>query len=87
MSSYFQSLTLHLHGKGQLTDTIKNALLEHDDAFNSKPSVKMTWGVHKGKTLREIHAFKPFYIEWLCKQAYIKEKFQDIYEEAKQLLE
>ncbi len=28
----------------------------------------MTWGVYKGKTLREIHAFKPSCIEWLCKQ-------------------
>ncbi len=24
----------------------------------------MTWGVYKGKTLREIHAFKPSCIEW-----------------------
>ena len=87
MSSYLQSLTSHLHDNGLLTDELKAALLEHDDAFESKPSVKMTWGVHKGKTLREIHAFKPSYIDWLCKQSYVKDKFTDIYEEAKQLLE
>jgi hypothetical protein len=87
MSSYFQSLTSHLHGEGLLTDEIKAALLEHDEIFRSKPSIRMPFGAHRGKSLREIHAFKPSYIEWLCKQAYIKEKFQDIYEEAKQLLE
>ena len=86
MSSYLQSLTSHLHDKSLLTDELKAALLEHDDAFNSKPSIKMPFGAHRGKSLREIHAFKPSYIEWLCKQAYIKEKFQDIYEEAKALL-
>ena len=87
MSSYLQSLTSHLHDKGLLTDEIKAALLEHDEIFSSKPSIRMPFGAHRGKSLREIHAFKPSYIEWLCKQAYIKEKFQDIYEEAKQLLE
>ena len=86
MSSYLQSLTSHLHDKSLLTDDLKAALLEHDEIFSSKPSIRMPFGAHRGKSLREIHAFKPSYIEWLCKQAYIKEKFQDIYEEAKALL-
>ena len=73
MSSYLQSLTSHLHNKSLLTDKLKAALLEHDDAFSSKPSVKMPFGKHKGMTLREIHAFKPNYIEWLIKQSYIKD--------------
>jgi uncharacterized protein (DUF3820 family) len=85
MSSYFQSLTSHLHGEGLLTDELKAALLEHDDAFESKSSIRMPFGAHKGKTLREIHAFKPSYIDWLCKQSYVKDKFTEIYEEAKQL--
>ena len=87
MSSYLQSLTSHLHYKILLTDDLKAALLEHDEIFSSKPSIRMPFGAHKGKSLREIHAFKPGYIEWLCKQQYIKDKFEDIYEEAKQLLE
>jgi hypothetical protein len=86
MSSYLQSLTSHLHDKSLLTDELKAVLLEHDEIFSSKPSIRMPFGAHRGKSLREIHAFKPSYIEWLCKQAYIKEKFQDIYEEAKALL-
>ena len=87
MSSYFQSLTSHLHDKGLLSDDLKAALNEHDDTFNCKPSIKMPFGAHRGKTLREIHAFKPSYIDWLCKQSYFNDKFTDIYEEAKQLLE
>jgi uncharacterized protein (DUF3820 family) len=86
-SQYLQSLTSHIHNENLLSDELKAVLLEHDNAFSGKPSVTMPFGAHRGKTLRDIHAFKPSYIEWLCKQAYIKEKFQDIYEEAKQLLE
>ena len=36
MSPYLQSLTSHLHDRSLLTDELKAALLEHDDAF--KPS-------------------------------------------------
>ena len=72
MSSYLQSLTSHLHDKSLLTDDLKAALLEHDDAFNSKPSIRVPFGKHKGMTLREIHAFQPNYIEWLIKKAISK---------------
>lgn len=51
---------------------VNAASLEHDTSYNSKPSIIMTLGAHKGNTLREIHAFKPCYIEWLSKQQYIK---------------
>ena len=47
MSSYLQSLTSHLHDKSLLTDELKAALLEHDDAFKSKPSVKMLFGCER----------------------------------------
>lgn len=85
-SQYLQSLTLHLHSNELLTDDLKAALLEHDRTFYSKPSIIMPFGAHKGKNLREIHAFKPSYLEWLIKQQYIKEKFTDIYSEAVGLL-
>ena len=39
-SSYFQYLTSHLHEKGLLTDKLKAALLEYNDALKSKPSVQ-----------------------------------------------
>lgn len=86
MTSYLQSLTSTLHDKGLLTDELKNILIEHDRLMASKPSIKMPFGAHRGKTLREIHAFKPAYLEWLLKQSYIKDKFQDIYEEASILI-
>jgi hypothetical protein len=86
MSQYLQSLSSYLHDNSLLTDKLKAALLEHDTQFNIKPSIKMPFGAHKGKMLREIHAFKPSYIEWLPKQQYIKDKFQDIYEESITLL-
>ena len=87
MSSYLQSLTSNLHEKSLLTDELKAAFLEHDDVFYSKTSVKMTWDVHKVTTLREIHVLQSSYIDWLCKQSYVKDKFTELYEEAKQLLE
>lgn len=86
MSKYLQSLTSYLHDQGLLKDKLNNALQEHDEIFCSKPSVKMPFGAHRGKTLREIYEFKPSYIDWLVKQSYIKEKFTDIYQEAEELL-
>jgi hypothetical protein len=44
-------------------------------------------GVHITARLREIHAFKLSYIDWLRKQQHIKDKSADIYEEAKEILE
>ena len=86
-STYLQSLTSYLYDKDLLSDELKAALLEHDAQLQSKPPVKMPFGKHKGMTLREIHAYKPNYIEWLIKQSYIKEKFTDIFEECVSLLE
>ena len=57
MSSYVQSLT----SKSLLTDDLKAALLEHGEIFSSKPSIRMPFDAHRGKSLREIHAFKPSY--------------------------
>jgi hypothetical protein len=39
-----------------LPNELKAALLEHDDVFSNKPS-RMPFGAHRGKTLRDIHAF------------------------------
>lgn len=86
MSRYLQSLTDYLHEEGLLTNSVKKALLKHDEIFCSRPSVKIPFGAHRGKTLREIYEFKPSYIEWLVKQQYVKDKFDDIYSEAKELL-
>ena len=74
MSTYLQSLTSHLHDANLLSDELKAALLKHDEEFNSKPAIRMPLGAHKGKTLREIHAFKPSYLEWLCKQQICQRK-------------
>ncbi len=71
-SLYYQSLISFLHDKSLLTDKIKAALIAYDDQFTSQIFVKLPFGAYHGKILREIHAFK--LIEWLSKQAYIKEK-------------
>jgi hypothetical protein len=55
-SSYFQSLTFFLYEKGLLSDELKAVLLKHDNEFNSKPSIRMPFGAHKGKSLRECKA-------------------------------
>lgn len=60
-SSYFQSLTSYLHDKGLLTDELKAALLEHDVGINSKPSVEITFGKDKGKTVSKISQFDKKY--------------------------
>ena len=39
-SSYFQSLTSHLHDKSLLTDELKAALVGHDDAFKANLQLK-----------------------------------------------
>ncbi len=54
MSTYLQSLASHLHDKSLLTNELKAALLKQDNEFSSKPLMKMPYGAHCGKTLREI---------------------------------
>jgi hypothetical protein len=58
-----------------------------ESCFESSKILLSNFGAHKSKTLRQIHAFKPSFLEWLCKQSYVQDKFTDILEEAKQLLE
>jgi uncharacterized protein (DUF3820 family) len=85
-SPYLQSLLLHLHNEGLLNDNLKNVLVIHDTEFSNKPSVRMPFGAYTGKTLREIYAFRPSYIQWLSRQEYVKEKYTDIFAEVKSLL-
>ncbi len=50
-------------------------------------STNMPFGKYKGETLLNILTIDPKYIHYLHKQDYIKEKFEDIYEEVCRLLE
>ena len=71
MSSYLQSLTAYLHDKGLLTDEPKAVLVEHDNEFSSKPSVKIPFGKYKGKTISEIAQFDQKYLQWAVKQSWM----------------
>lgn len=87
MSKYLQCLTSYLHDQGLLSDELKAALLEHDKEFTKKPSAKINFGKYKTRTVAEVAEFDLPYLQWLFRQQYIKEKFQDIYNEIKSLLE
>lgn len=78
MSRYLQSLTDYLHDGELLTDDLKSVLIEHDNAFNSKPSVKINFGKYKGKTVAEVSQFDKKYLDWLVRQNWC---FDDIKEE------
>lgn len=85
MSCYFQSLTNYLYSKNLLQDDLKSALKAHDEQFLAKASTtKMTFGKYKGASIAELGSTEQGrkYLSWLVKQSYVKEKFQDIYEEA-----
>ena len=70
MSNYFQSLKPYLHGKGLLTDMIKNTLLEHDNQFHSTPSIRINFGKYKGKTVSEVAQFDKKDLNWLVRQTW-----------------
>ena len=53
---------------------------------NSSPTT-MPWGKHKGKLLTEVATTDPEYIKWLVEQDFVQEKFDDLYQTAKSLLQ
>ncbi len=87
-SLYFQSLTSTLHDSKLLTDELKAVLLEHDIKYNSKPSLKMPFGKFKGESISNILNMDKgrSYLEWVARQEYVKEKFQDILAEIRRVL-
>ena len=88
MSLYLQSLTSYLHSKNHLTDELKAILLEHDNELKSKPSVKMPFGKFKGELISNIVNMDKgrSYLEWVARQEYVKEKFQDVLVEIQKVL-
>ena len=78
MSHYFQSLTSHLHDKKLLSDALHAALLEHNNDFNNKRSIKLNFGKYQGKTVSEVAQFDQKYLNWLVQQTLC---FDDVKEE------
>ena len=98
MSSYFQSLTSHLHDKDLMSDDLKAALHEHDNAINSRelqeahmralrasePSIKIPFGKYKDKKISEIAQFDQKYLQWAIKQSWM---FDDLKTEIQKVLQ
>ena len=78
ISNYYQSLTSYLHDNELLTDSLKTGLLEHNNDFNNKRSIKLNFGKYQGKTVSEVAQFDQKYLNWLVQQTLC---FDDVKEE------